>query len=92
MHSEDIESVFWRVPVGTKVNIIDAPIKVGWGAGGEAYVQAFTATDEQAFGMETLLDVVSIIEAHKDEDGHVIDYEQVRDVLENANGQIVPLS
>lgn len=89
MHSEDIESVFWRVPVGTQVNIIDAPIKVGWGAGGDAYVQAFTATDEKAFGMETLLNVVSLLEEHKEAS---VDYEQVRNVLEEANGQIVPLS
>ncbi|AVI64302.1 L,D-transpeptidase family protein [Halomonas sp. GFAJ-1] len=92
MHSEDIESVFWRVPVGTQVNIIDAPVKVGWGAAGEAYVQAFTATDEQAFGMETLLNVVSLIEEHNGDGAHVINYEQVREILENANGQIVPLS
>ena len=90
MYPEDIESVFWRVPVGTQVNIIDAPIKLGWGADGEAYIQAFTATDEQAFGMETLLNVVSLIEEHKGE-GRA-NYEQVSRVLEEASGQIVPLS
>lgn len=91
MHPEDIESVFWRVPVGTKVNIIDAPIKVGWSSTGGAYIQAFTPTDEQAFGMETLLEVVSLIEAHEQE-GRSIDYELVSNVLETANGQIVPLN
>lgn len=41
--------------------------------------------------METLLEVVSLIEAYEG-DEHGIDYEQVRNVLEKANGQVVPLS
>lgn len=92
MHPEDIESVFWRVPVGTQVNIIDSPIKVGWDVGGKGYVQAFTATDENAYGMDTLLNVVGLIEQHESGNAQNADYEQVREVLERANGQIVPLS
>jgi L,D-transpeptidase ErfK/SrfK len=92
MHPDDIESVFWRVPVGTQVNIIDSPIKVGWDASSKGYVQAFTATDENAYGMETLLNVVGLIEQHESDLPHSADYEQVREVLERANGQIVPLS
>ncbi len=64
MHPEDIESVFWRVPVGTQVNIIDSPIKVGWDAQERGYVQAFTATDETAYGMASLLEIVGLIEQH----------------------------
>lgn len=92
MHPEDIESVFWRVPVGTQVNIIDSPIKVGWDASGKGYIQAFTATDENAYGMDTLLNVVGLIEQHESGNAHSAGYEQVREVLEQANGQIVPLS
>ncbi|CEP37128.1 MULTISPECIES: L,D-transpeptidase family protein [unclassified Halomonas] len=92
MHPEDIESVFWRVPVGTQVNIIDSPIKVGWSESGTNYIQAFTATDEQAFGMDMLLNVVGLIEQHEGGNSSSVDYEQVREVLEQANGQIVPLS
>lgn len=40
--------------------------------------------------METLLNVVSLIEEHKGE-GRA-NYEQVSRVLEEASGQIVPLS
>lgn len=92
MHPEDIESVFWRVPVGTQVNIIDSPIKVGWGEGNESYIQAFTATDGQAFGMETLLNVVGLIEQHDGGNAPSVNYEQVSEILERANGQIVPIS
>ena len=92
MHPEDIESVFWRVPVGTQVNIIDSPIKVGWDTSGKGYIQAFTATDENAYGMDTLLNVVGLIEEHEGDNTHSANYEQVREVLERANGQIVPLS
>ncbi|MBT2773207.1 L,D-transpeptidase family protein [Halomonas sp. ISL-60] len=92
MHPEDIESVFWRVPVGTQVNIIDSPIKVGWSESGKNYIQAFTATDETAYGMDTLLNVVGLIEQHEGGHSSSVNYEQVREVLEQANGQIVPLS
>lgn len=92
MHPEDIESVFWRVPVGTQVNIINSPIKVGWDASGRGYIQAFIATDENAYRMDTLLNVVGLIEAHKSSSPQSADYEQVREVLERANGQIVPLT
>ena len=92
MHPEDIESVFWRVPVGTQVNIIDSPIKVGWDTSGDVYMQAFTATDENTYGMDTLLNVVGLIEQHEGGNAQSANYEQVREVLERANGQIVPLS
>jgi L,D-transpeptidase ErfK/SrfK len=42
--------------------------------------------------METLLNVVGLIEQHESDLPHSADYEQVREVLERANGQIVPLS
>ena len=92
MHPEDIESVFWRVPVGTQVNIIDSPIKVGWDTSGDVFIQAFTATDENTYGMDTLLNVVGLIEQHEGGNAQSANYEQVREVLERANGQIVPLS
>ena len=84
--------MFWRVPVGTQVNIIDSPIKVGWGEEGNRYIQAFTATDEQVFGMETLLNVVGLIEKHDGGNASSVNYEQVSEILERANGQIVPIS
>ncbi|GGW45486.1 hypothetical protein CWI66_05635 [Halomonas sp. 141] len=90
MHGDDIESIFWRVPVGTQVNIIDAPIKLGWSEQGNAYIQAFSSTDEKAFGMDTLLNVIGLIEEHNGQGS--ANYEQVGRVLEEANGQIVPLS
>ncbi|MEA2118090.1 L,D-transpeptidase family protein [Halovibrio sp. HP20-50] len=92
MHPDDIESIFWRVPVGTQVNIIDSPIKVGWDGRGGGYIQAFTATDENAYGMDTLLNVISLIEQHENGSAQSANYEQVREVLERANGQIVPLT
>ncbi|GEN28335.1 hypothetical protein HVA01_19810 [Halovibrio variabilis] len=92
MHPDDIASIFWRVPVGTQVNIIDSPIKVGWDTDGKGYIQAFTATDEKAYGMDTLLNVVGLIEQHESGNAHSADYQQVREVLERANGQIVPRS
>lgn len=50
MYPEDIERFFGQAPVGTKVTVIDQPIKVGW-IGNELYLEAHPDL-EQAIRME----------------------------------------
>lgn len=50
MYPEDIKVFFEQVPVGTKVTVIDQPIKVGW-IGNELYLEAHPDL-EQAIKME----------------------------------------
>ncbi len=45
MYPEDIKTFFDQVPVGTKVNVIHQPIKVGW-IDNELYLEAHTTMDE----------------------------------------------
>jgi len=52
MFPEDIESLFERVPNGTRVNIIDQPFKAGWSEGGVLYVQSFPPLEENAAQFE----------------------------------------
>ncbi len=70
MYPEDIEALFPLVPVGTKVRIINEPVKVAWAAGellleahppvdaqGQSYepdLPAFEARLEQALGSTTV--------------------------------------
>ena len=42
--------------------------------------------------METLLNVVGLIEQHDGSGASGVNYEQVSEILEQANGQIVPIS
>jgi L,D-transpeptidase ErfK/SrfK len=46
MFPEDIEALYKTVPVGTTVNIIDQPVKLGWAADGTLYIEAHPALAE----------------------------------------------
>ncbi len=46
MFPEDIESLYKTVPVGTAVNIVNQPVKIGWTADGTLYLEAHPALHE----------------------------------------------
>jgi L,D-transpeptidase ErfK/SrfK len=89
MFPEDVESVFHNVPVGTQVNIIDQPIKVGWQEG-QPLVQVFEPLEEQEHGMSALIDTISRLNAGN-ANGVAFDYEQLRRLLDEPSGQVVAL-
>lgn len=89
MFPEDIESVFHNVPVGTQVNIIDQPIKVGWQEG-QALVQVFEPLESQEHGMSALIDTISRLNAGN-ANGAAFDFEQLRGLLDEPSGQVVAL-
>lgn len=90
MFPEDIASVFGRVPEGTRVELVDQPIKSGW-SNGIPYVQAYAALDEQEEGMAALLETLSSLEGANGEDAMSLDYEQLRRLLDNPDGRVVAL-
>ena len=90
MYPEDIESIFGRVPEGTRVKIIDAPIKLGFDDQGAPYLQAFAALDEQENGMDTLLGMLSELKQQQTGEQSV-DFERFSQTLESSDGEIVPL-
>ncbi|CAN0516110.1 unnamed protein product [Ectocarpus sp. 12 AP-2014] len=91
MYPEDIESIFWRVPVGTKVNIIDESIKLGWDEQGTPHIQSFGKLSEQEDGMGALLELIGQVEQHEGDAPRVVDYEQLSETLERSDGLVVPL-
>jgi L,D-transpeptidase ErfK/SrfK len=46
MFPEDIEALYKTVPVGTGVNIVNQPVKIGWTADGTLYLEAHPALME----------------------------------------------
>ena len=46
MFPEDIEALYKTVPVGTAVNIVNQPVKIGWTADGTLYLEAHPALME----------------------------------------------
>ncbi|ATJ83334.1 L,D-transpeptidase family protein [Halomonas beimenensis] len=90
MFPEDIESIFARVPVGTQVNIIDQPIKAGWHEG-TPYVQAYQPLEVQENGMAHLLDTLTLLGQPVGGESMALDYQQLRGVLDAADGQAVAI-
>ncbi|MFY0989972.1 L,D-transpeptidase family protein [Halomonas sp. C05BenzN] len=90
MFPEDIESVFDRVPEGTRVNIIDQPIKVGW-EGDTPHVQVYQALEEQEHGMSALLETLALLERNSGEASVALNYEQLRELLDSPDGRVVAL-
>jgi L,D-transpeptidase ErfK/SrfK len=53
MFPEDIEAMYKTVPVGTSVNIVNQPVKLGWAADGTLYLEAHPALHESNFDGES---------------------------------------
>jgi L,D-transpeptidase ErfK/SrfK len=58
MFPEDIEALYKTVPVGTSVNIVNQPVKLGWTADGTLYLEAHQALHESNFDGESVADDV----------------------------------
>nr|WP_179951230.1 L,D-transpeptidase family protein [Halomonas lactosivorans] len=90
MFPEDIESIFGRVPVGTQVQLINQPIKAGWD-GDMPYVQVYEPLGEQDAGMAALMETLAMLEG-EDEPDTPLNYERLRELLENPSGEVVALA
>ena len=68
MYPEDIESLFGQVRVGTRVEIVDQPVKFGW-SGNLLYMEVHPPLEEDAEGWEQLknraLDELEAISAER---------------------------
>jgi L,D-transpeptidase ErfK/SrfK len=52
MFPEDIEALYKTVPVGTRVNIVNQPVKIGWTADGTLYLESHPALMESTIDGE----------------------------------------
>jgi L,D-transpeptidase ErfK/SrfK len=55
MYPEDIAQLFPEVDVGTSVNLVNQPVKLGW-SGGSLYIEVHQPLDEDTMSYEQLLD------------------------------------
>jgi L,D-transpeptidase ErfK/SrfK len=63
MYPEDVAAVFALVPVGTKVRLINEPVKVAW-VDGELYIESHPPVDEEGQSVEPDLNVLSQMLQH----------------------------
>ncbi|PMR71891.1 L,D-transpeptidase family protein [Halomonas heilongjiangensis] len=91
MFPEDIESLYDRVPSGTKVNIIDQPFKAGWSADGVLYAQSFPQLEENEGTFEPILNAIEVVTRAFGEEQPPVDYAMLRGVVESPDGSVVSL-
>ncbi|MYL24248.1 L,D-transpeptidase family protein [Halomonas alkaliantarctica] len=91
MYPEDIESLYERLPSGTKVNLIDAPFKAGWAKDGTLFVQSFPQLEENMDSFEPLLNAFKQVSAKTEEADINVDYAQIKRAIEDPDGDMIAL-
>ena len=86
MYPEDIEALFEMVPVGTKVTIVNEPVKVAW-VDGELLLEAHPPVDAQGQSYEPDVEKFSELLREAVGDSTVaIHWDYAREVLARADG------
>lgn len=93
MYPEDIASLFDTVPVGTRVNIIDQPIKAGWD-NGVLYLEAHPAGAVRELNepLDPTDAVRRIVTATRTSPDMPVDWDQVSRVVYGLSGAPEPIS
>jgi len=86
MYPEDIAALFPRVPVGTKVRLINEPVKVAW-VGGELLIEVHPPVDAEGQSVEPDLSVLEPLLDHElGKDTAAIHWDLARETLGAATG------
>jgi L,D-transpeptidase ErfK/SrfK len=93
MFPEDVEALFGRVPIGTRVQIVNQPFKLGWNEAGALTLEVHPPlAEELEAGMWTLTDLTREIVAVTDEGFTDVDWDQAESILRNPLGVPFPVS
>jgi L,D-transpeptidase ErfK/SrfK len=86
MYPEDIDALFQMVPVGTKVHIVNEPVKVAW-VNGELLLEAHPPVDAEGQSYEPDVDKFSeLLREAVGESTVAIHWDYAREVLARADG------
>jgi L,D-transpeptidase ErfK/SrfK len=86
MYPEDIQALFPGVPVGTKVRIVNEPVKVAW-VEGELLLEAHPPVDAEGQSYEPDLPTFeSLLQVAVGDATVAINWDWAREVLGAANG------
>jgi L,D-transpeptidase ErfK/SrfK len=86
MYPEDIATLFGEVPVGTKVRIVNEPVKVAW-VDGELLLEAHPPIDDQGQSIDVDVDRFADLLRQAVGDSVVaIHWDYAREVLQRADG------
>ena len=98
MYPEDIKKLFPLVPVGTPVNVVDQPVKVGW-IGEDYYIEVSPSQDQaKAIEEDGVLNTyeitkadIALINRKAGAKKDMIDWEKVRQAVKNHSGYPVAI-
>jgi L,D-transpeptidase ErfK/SrfK len=86
MYPEDVAALFPLVPVGTKVRLINEPVKVAW-AGGQLLIEVHPPVDAEGQSVEPDLQVLEpLLDQELGSDTAAIHWDLARDTLQAATG------
>jgi L,D-transpeptidase ErfK/SrfK len=86
MYPEDIEALFNQVRVGTKVRIVDEPVKVAW-VDGELLLEAHPPIDAEGQTLEPdLAQFEALLAAAVGDSEVAIHWDYAREILQRADG------
>jgi L,D-transpeptidase ErfK/SrfK len=86
MYPEDVAALFPLVPVGTKVSLINEPVKVAW-VGGELLLEVHPPVDAEGQSVEPDLQVLEpLLDQVLGSDIAAIHWDLARDTLQSATG------
>ncbi len=87
MYPEDVAQLFPKVSLGTQVNLVNQPIKLGW-LGDMLYIEVSQPLDEDNLGYNQLLSqAMSLIQKKTaDRPGFVVNSEALKQALAKPNG------
>ncbi len=92
LYPKDIERFFPIVEVGTKVNIINQPVKVGW-SNGMLYIESHPNLDGESMSYQQRLDkALTLIEKATTQNPVAINQKLLKNALEQNSGMPVAIS
>lgn len=93
MFPEDIAALFERVPIGTKVHIVNQPYKLGWSETGELLLEVHPPLEEEVeAGKWTLTDLTREIVAVTDEGfTHLVDWDLAETLIGSRESRGIPV-
>ncbi len=93
MYPEDVERLFPLVSVGTQVNLVNQPVKLGW-RGDVLYVEVSEPLDEDGIGYDQLLkQALGLIQKKTaNRPDFVLNGEALKEALQKPSGLPVPIS
>ncbi|QEA40297.1 L,D-transpeptidase family protein [Pistricoccus aurantiacus] len=92
MLPEDVESLFDKLEVGTKVHLINEQFKLGW-SDGTLFVQAYPYLDkEEGTTLDRVTEAVDKVNTSVKGLDYEVDYKRLKEVVEVPRGQPVALN